>query len=95
MSEASLPPTLTPDDLAIVRLLNSEPDDWTKKSFGASFVHLSLAHRIREIDPAMALLRAITAEEEAASGLLRALRAIKYSKSDELRAKDHLQKAAV
>lgn len=43
----------------------------------------------------MAIFRAITAEEEAATGLLRALQARGYADSREIQPRDHLQKAAV
>jgi hypothetical protein len=95
MSDIPLPPTFTEDDRRIVALLRHEPEDWTRKSFDAAFIHLSLAHRLKDIDPAMALFRAITAEEEAATGLLRALQARGYADPGELLPKDHLQKAAV
>lgn len=95
MSDIPLPPTLTEDDHRVVGLLRHEPEDWTRKSFDAAFIHLSFAHRLKEIDPAMALFRAITAEEEAATGLLRALQSRRYAASGELLPKDHLQKAAV
>ncbi len=95
MSDIPLPPTLTEEDRRIVALLRHEPEDWTRKSFDAAFIHLSLAHRLKDIDPAMAIFRAITAEEEAATGLLRALQTRGYVGPGELLPKDHLQKAAV
>jgi hypothetical protein len=95
MSDIPLPPTFTEEDLRIVALLRREPEDWTRKSFDAAFIHLSLAHRLKDIDPSMAIFRAITAEEEAATGLLRALQSRGYANPGELLPKDHLQKAAV
>ncbi len=95
MSDIPLPPTFTEEDHRIVALLRNEPEDWTRKSFDAAFIHLSLAHRLKDIDPAMAIFRAITAEEEAATGLLRALQNRGYADPGQLLPKDHLQKAAV
>lgn len=95
MSDIPLPPTFSEEDQRIIALLRHEPEDWTRKSFDAAFVHLSLAHRLKDIDPAMAIFRAITAEEEAATGLLRALQVQGYAGPGELLPKDHLQKAAV
>lgn len=95
MSNILLPPTFTEEDHRIVALLRQEPEDWTRKSFDAAFIHLSFAHRLKDIDPAMTIFRAITAEEEAATGLLRALQARGYATPGELLPKDHLQKAAV
>lgn len=95
MSDIPLPPTFTEEDRRVVGLLRHEPEDWTRKCFDAALIHLSLAHRIKDIDPAMAIFRAITAEEEAATGLLRALQVQGYAAPGELLPKDHLQKAAV
>lgn len=95
MTDIPLPPTFTEEDRRIVALLRHEPKDWTRKSFDAAFIHLSLAHRLKDIDPAMAIFRAITAEEEAATGLLRVLQDQGYADPGELLPKDHLQKAAV
>lgn len=95
MSDIQLPPSFTEEDRRIVALLRHEPEDWTRKSLDAAFIHLSLAHRLKDIDSAMAIFRAIHAEEEAATALLRALQARGYAGSGELQPKDHLQKAAV
>lgn len=95
MTCIALPPIFTEEELRVVSLLRHEPEDRTRKSFDAAFIHLSFAHRIKDIDPAMALFRAITAEEEAASALLRALLAKGYAETSKLMPKDHLQKAAV
>lgn len=95
MRNITLPPTFTEEDHRIVALLRHEPEDWTRKSFEAALIHLSFAHRLKDIDPPMAIFRAITAEEEAATGLLRALQAQGYAAPGELLPKDHLQKAAV
>lgn len=95
MNNIPLPPSLTEEDLRIVALLRHEPEDHTRKSFDAAFIHLSLAHRLKDIDPAMALFRAITAEEEAATALLRALQVRRYADAGKLLPRDHLQKAAV
>lgn len=95
MSDIPLPPIFTDQDRRIIKLMRHEPNDWTRKCFDAAFIHLSLAHRLKDIDSAMAIFRAITAEEEAATGLLRSLQAREYAISGELRPRDHLQKAAV
>jgi len=95
MTDIPLPPMFTEEDRRIVALLRQEPKDWTRKSFDAAFIHLSFAHRLKDIDAAMATFRAITAEEEAATGLLRALQARGYTTLGGLKPKDHLQKAAV
>lgn len=88
-------PTLTPDDRRLIELLRRESNDWTRKCFESALMHLVYAHRLADVDPGMAVFRAITAEEEAATGLLRALRLRKYPKSEQLRFRDHVHKAAV
>jgi hypothetical protein len=56
--------------------------------------HLQRAWRIREIDPEMALFRAITAEEEAAKAIFYALNRHGYAGADLLK-DNHRHKAAV
>jgi hypothetical protein len=75
--------------------MRAERNDWTRNCFEAALAHLYYAHRLIDVDPAMAVFRAITAEEEAATGLLRALRIRKYPKAGHLRFRDHVHKAAV
>ena len=88
-------PTLTHDDKLVIEIAERQADDWTKKCFEAAFSHLEFAYKLADLDPAMALFRSITAEEEAATGLLRALQARKYPKSGNLQVKNHLHKVAV
>lgn len=95
MSAIPLPPTFSGEDIRVVGLLRHEPEDWTRRCFDAAFIHLAFAHRIKDVDPAMAVFRAITAEEEAATALLRALLARGYAEKSEILPKDHFQKAAV
>lgn len=87
-------PTLTEDDKKVIRLLEHQENDWTKKCFEAALIHLEFAHQIAELDPAMAMFRSITAEEEAATALFRSLQKLKYPRADELQSKFHLHKAA-
>ena len=95
MSDITLPPLFNEEDRRLIASLRHETEDWTLKSLDAAFIHLSFAHRIKDLDPAMAIFRAITAEEEAATALLRALQIRVYDEPKELRPRDHLQKAAV
>lgn len=57
--------------------------------------HLERGWAIREIDPAMAAFRAITAEEEAATGLIHAVRDRGYDNSNLLNPRDHVHKQAI
>lgn len=57
--------------------------------------HLERAWGLRAVDLDMAAFRAITAEEEAASGLMYTLQEIGYANSEKLRPKYHWHKSAV
>jgi len=57
--------------------------------------HIRKAWRLREIDPEMAVFRAITAEEESATAIFYALVRRKYAGASKLRLDDHEHKAAV
>lgn len=57
--------------------------------------HLERARQIVDIDPNMAIFRAITAEEEAARALFHALERRRYATADRLHWRNHKHKAAV
>jgi hypothetical protein len=88
-------PHLTKVEQRILELVNAEPACHARHSFRSAINHLGLAHPLVEVDAAMALFRGITAEEEAASGLMRVLKDRCYPRSGELRPHDHVQKHAV
>lgn len=90
----SLPP-LTGFEAKCVGLLNAAPTSHSRHCFRSALHHLERAGALIELDPAMAVFRAITAEEEAASGLMRCLRELGYPRSDELNPHDHVHKHAV
>ncbi len=60
-----------------------------------AFVHLKKAWQLHPVDAEMSLFRAITAEEEAATALIRALKAQKYPGSEHLNDRQHPHKAAI
>jgi hypothetical protein len=95
MSTTIVIPSFTPEDESILQLVREERKDWVRTCIESAITHLTHAHRLANVDPAMAMFRAITAEEEAASGLLRALQRRKYPGSKDLRPRSHLHKAAV
>jgi hypothetical protein len=57
--------------------------------------HIERALRLKEIDPEMAVFRAITAEEEAATAIFLALKEKGYHNSDKIKFKDHAYKQAL
>ncbi len=90
----SLPP-LTGFQSKCVALLTAAPSSHARHCFRSALHHLERAEALTTVDPAMAVFRAITAEEEAASGLIRCLRDMGYPRSDELNPHDHVHKHAV
>ena len=59
-----------------------------------AFEHLERARLIAEIDPEMAIFRAITAEEEAATALIVSLKQRGYERAKELQIRNHVHKQA-
>jgi hypothetical protein len=57
--------------------------------------HLRKAWRLHPIDAEMSLFRAITAEEEAATAVIRALNVRKYPNAERLKERQHPHKAAI
>ena len=94
MSNLDRIPTLTEDDKKVIRLIEHQDYDWARKCFEAALIHLEHAHEIAKIDPAMAIFRSITAEEEAATALFRSLQDLKYPRASEILLRNHLHKAA-
>lgn len=88
-------PSLNPEDEKVLALLEAEPPSHFKHCFRSALNHLSKAYAVSSIDPEMAIFRATTAEEEAASGLMRSLMQLRYPGCEELQAHDHIQKHAV
>jgi hypothetical protein len=76
-------------------LLKSLPKSHSRSCFYSAFEHLEKAKAISSIDPAMSIFRAITAEEEAASGLMYGLRELRYPKAEKLNPRNHVHKHAV
>lgn len=60
-----------------------------------SRVHLDRAWQLKKRDPEMAVLRAITAEEEAATAVLACLRQLQYERATNISFKNHTHKQAV
>lgn len=86
---------LSPDDERILNLLEREPASRSKHCFRSAVDHLRRARLIQDIDPAMAVFRGLTAEEEAASGLMHAFAHRGYPNANLLKPRDHVQKHAV
>tara|TARA_R110000868_G_scaffold48474_1_gene157373 strand:+ start:426 stop:1193 length:768 start_codon:yes stop_codon:yes gene_type:complete len=60
-----------------------------------SFAHIRKAWTIRKVDPEMAVFRAITAEEEAATAIIHALKVKQYEDSKLLNQRNHNHKSGI
>ncbi len=87
--------TLTEFQTKCIELLDTAPQNHSKHCFRSALHQLKRAEALIEIDPEMAAFRSITAEEEAASGLLRCLSELGYPRSNELNPHNHTHKHAV
>lgn len=77
-----------------IKLVN-DTDSRGKHCLRNAINHINRAWALRQIDANMAVFRAITAEEEAASGLIYALKERNYADSQKLDPRDHRHKSAV
>ena len=82
-------------DQLCIEMLEGLPNTKAKHCFRSALNHLKRAEKIKEIDLSMAAFRLITAEEEAATGLMLELKNKKYKNSEHLDFKSHLYKGAV
>jgi hypothetical protein len=86
---------LLPFDQLCIEMLEGLPNSKAKHCFRSALNHLKLAEKITEIDLSMSIFRAITAEEEAATGLMLELQNKKYVNAEHLEIRSHLHKGAV
>lgn len=82
-------------DRQCIELLEAAPKKHSRNCFRSAFHHLESAEKLVAIDPAMAIFRGITAEEEAASGLMRCLSERDYRNASMLSPRNHVHKNAV
>ena len=88
-------PPLSGFEIKCVELMNFAPTTHATHCFRSALRHLEKAETLVDVDNEMAAFRAITAEEEASTGLMRAVMELKYPDSDKLKVRDHVQKQAV
>lgn len=79
---------------AISELILQQPAPG-KHAARSAISHIQRAWKLRELDPEMAVFRAITGEEEAARAIFHALQRHRYSHADQLNWRDHRHKGAV
>ncbi len=90
----NLPP-LNDFHIKCVELMNAAPETHATHCFRSALRHLEKSAALADIDKEMSAFRAITAEEEAASGLIRALRELNYPGTEAMNVQNHLHKHAV
>lgn len=82
-------------DKNCIALLDAIPNTHSRACFRSALHHLGNAKLLESVDPAMAIFRGITAEEEAASGLMHCLREGCYVGSRGLQPRNHVHKHAM
>ena len=82
-------------DLECRAMLEASPKCHSRNCLRSAFHHLEMAGKVYEVDPAMAVFRGLTAEEEAATGLMYCLQEQGYKNASMLQPKNHVHKNAV
>lgn len=82
-------------DKKCVELLNDIDNCHSKNAFLSALRHLDKAEVLSDLDPGMCVFRAITAEEEAATGIMLGIKERGYKLSNKFKQRDHFQKNAV
>jgi hypothetical protein len=85
---------LTEFQAKISELVEKQPAP-VRHSARMAIHHLKRAWRIKKIDPEMAYLRALTAEEEAATAVFRSMKRLKYKGAEQLKDRNHTHKNAL
>ena len=86
---------LTGFEILCVELMNSAPKTHATHCFRSALHHLERSAALIGVDNEMAAFRAITAEEEASTGLIRCLIDLGYPESNRIKVHDHVHKQAV
>lgn len=82
-------------DKALFACINENAKGHSKHCARNAIHHLERAWKLKEIDPEMAVFRAITAEEEAATAIFLALKEQGYENADKIKFKKHSYKQAL
>ena len=82
-------------DRELANCINDSAKGYAKQCARSANHHLELAWKIKDLDPEMAIFRAITAEEEAASAIFIALKDKGYDNAKKIKFKRHSYKQAL
>ncbi len=86
---------LTEFDKKCIELANNAPSRRSRHCFRSALKHVELAEALVTVDPAMAIFRGITSEEEASSGLMFCLQELGYPNAEKLNPRNHTHKSAM
>ncbi|MEL7611344.1 hypothetical protein AAGW18_02470 [Vreelandella titanicae] len=79
----------------LIKLLNNINNCHSRNAFQSALIHVDKAEKLYAMDKEMCVLRGITAEEEAASGLMLCLKERGYKLSNKLKHRDHVYKSSI
>ncbi len=82
-------------DRELANCINDSAKGYSKQCARSAIHHLELAWKIKDIDPEMAIFRAITSEEEAATAIFIALKDKGYINAKKIKFKKHSYKQAL
>lgn len=82
-------------DKQCIEFLEHSPNRHSKHCFRSALRYLERAEKLFEVDESMAIFACITAEEEAATGLMLCMKEAGYQNSDKLKTTNHIYKGAV
>jgi len=82
-------------DRELISCINDTAKGYSKHCARSAIHHLELAWKIKDIDPEMAVFRAITSEEEAATAIFIALKDKGYINAEKIKHQQHSYKQAL
>jgi len=82
-------------DNIIFEIIRDNAKGYSKQCIRSAVSHIEKAWKLKDIDPEMAVFRAITAEEEAATAIFIALRDLKYENAKKIKFRSHEYKQAL
>jgi hypothetical protein len=82
-------------DRELANCINESAKGHSRNCVRSAIRHIEMAWKIKDIDPEMAVFRAITAEEEAATAIFLALKEQRYEGANKIKYKKHPYKLAL
>lgn len=82
-------------DRELANCINESAKGHSRNCARSAIRHIEMAWKIKDIDPDMAVFRAITAEEEAATAIFLALKEQRYENANKIKYKNHSYKLAL